>query len=210
MAVTSRVSFFNDISFSGDIHLNKEVRSLLTDSSQAFKHCDVKNGYGKFSICALKAPEYAHLTYHFLYLIHDKPQGDLKYGYHAFFNQEGKSSSIPDRFEAIDLTLTLVNQYESLLKIKEETKNDPQVQVTDWWEKNKERILTATSVGVAALGAFGCLASLLRGGPSTSLPLGYIPGHVIVGGGHMDAPLQHFLFHWDKFTTLILQMYKYN
>lgn len=168
-------------SFPEEIHLNTKARDLLAGASHAYKHCEV--GKGKLLFCegGFNAQEYAHLTYYFLYILHNCPQGDPEYGQHAFFNLHGKTSSIRDRFEAIDLTLELIENYEHSLPLPEPAPS--------WWEQNRETILTTVTLGGAVVSGIGMVLSLIRG-VGSSKTFDVMPGHVVVGGGHADSTIQ--------------------
>ncbi len=174
---------------------------LLRRSSDEFKNSDERNDLTSFCVCGLKAPEYCRLTYFFLYAIHRRPEGDLEYGSHAFLHHYGKSSTDSDRFQAIDLTLSLFAQYEQSLILQEAQRLYAQAYEgswEQWWNDNKDKIATVAAVGGAAITIGGALFSLIRGGASpaerVTIPadriVGFLPGHVVVGGGHFDGPLQ--------------------
>ncbi len=179
----------NTIVFSNDIHLNKDAKSLLSTASNDFKNHRISSGIYNFVMCESKSPEHAHITFYFLYLIHNQPKGDPEYGRHAFYREYGKFATSIDRARAIDLAIDLIDKHEA-------SQIEP-----SWWEQNQGTIITTAAIGGVMILTVGSIMSGLNTtSPSIPhqmipghIPVGgghIIPGHVVVGGGHMDSPIQ--------------------
>ncbi len=191
------------ITCSNEIHLNKEATDLLKAASNGFKLGSELDASTKFIQCRMKSPEHTYLTYYFLWWQNRKPEGDPEYGSNAFWRLNGKSSTIAERLNAIDLTLTFIEKHEALfLQAAEQNSNGNQ----SWWETNKETVLTTIAVGGMAVTVAGSIIALIKGRSVPEPRLrGFIPGHIVVGGGHMDSALQRMAYSAGNLQNRIMR-----
>lgn len=189
------------VTFPDNIHLKIDAEIDLHNALDSFKEFDEIAGYYNFRSCLSKSPEHGFLTYYFLWIIHNQPKGDLEYGKHAFWKLHGKNSTLMEKIKAIEMALMKIddhrkeiqgNFYYNYVIDNDEDKVDSSFTFCE--------TLESIGLATAAMGTICLLVSQFFTKKAIS-PTRIIPGHVVVGGGHMDSAVQKLALNFENFSN---------
>ena len=166
---------------------------FLRGSLEAFNEGDRTKGLCIFGSLNPSSSEHAHKIYKFLCIIKKKPLENPEYGRYAFHDINGLSSTVQEKAKAISQYLEAVSIYNEKIHGVNHTLQEPKLaaatQNESSWGKNllTGLIVLGGMVTVSVI-TYKLFSALRNAGDIVPRLRPSLPGHIIVGGGHMDLP----------------------
>jgi preprotein translocase subunit Sss1 len=171
------------------LHSSQDAQSIkfLQGSLEGFRKGNKAEGFVFFGVVQTSPFHHDHAIYRLMWNLKHRPfTGDCEYGRHAFHDTHGLSSTIREKVAVIDQYLKSITTFnkkiqESRDALVEAKRVAAQSKQPDW----KDYLAIAGGALAIASLAHG-IFSAIRGAGGGHISRPDVPGHIIVGGGHME------------------------
>ena len=168
---------------------NQSIK-ILHKSLEAFNEGNKGIGLIIFGLLHSQSLEHAHKVYGFLWIIKGKPSGIPEYGRYSFHDINGLSSTAREKAKAISQYLNVISIYNAKIQgahcaLLKSIETKAKKNERSWKEYLLEGAVVAGEIAAIGSAVFTIFSALKGSGGGMRLRPS-VPGHITVGGGHMN------------------------